>query len=397
MKVYALVMLPIGLVLSVVLCTWVLAWGRRRGWIDQGGREVHKQHDTATVNLGGVAITAALVLPMLLILLAVSLLSTSWIADWSPALAEHWPGLSSQLWMGWSLLLGMLVMHGTGLADDRLGLGPWLKLGIQIAVAVFLVLCCQLHLLTYLATAYGVVGNVASVILSVLWLVALMNAMNFMDNMDALAGGVAAIIVSAMFGVALSNEQWFVAAVAGLLLGSIVGFLFFNFSPARLFMGDNGSLVLGLLVGFISVRLNYTEIGSVDDMNLMAYLPLLAPVLWLSIPLYDLISVCIIRISHGTNPMQGDHNHLSHRLLRMNLGGPGAVGTIHLLTVMTCIGGVLVASLTPTTSWLGAVMTGATLLALMTLDISYSTVTGFDGREDEDEDDEDDDDDEEDE
>lgn len=394
MSALALFMLPIGLVLSVVLCKWLIGFGQRRGWLDRGGSERHKQHEQATVNLGGVAITVALVLPMLLILIAVSLIPVSWVAGRMPALGEHWPGLVSQAVIGWNLLIGIVLIHVTGLADDRLGLGPWVKLGVQAAVAVFLVVCCQLQLLTFLDSALGTFGNLLSVALSVLWLVAVMNAMNFMDNMDGLAGGVAAIIVSAMLGSAMANGQWFVAAMAGLLLGAIIGFLFFNLSPARLFMGDSGSLVLGLVLGFISARLNYTRIESVTDLDMVEFLPLVAPLLWLSIPLYDLVTVCAIRITHGRNPMHGDHNHLSHRLKRMNLGKPGAVGTIHLLTAVTCVGGVLVGSTNLTTSWLGAVITGATLLALLTLDVSYSTLHGYDTREDDDDDDDFDEDDE---
>ena len=376
MNMFAIVMLPVGFALSMVMCWRLLDFGRRKGWVDAVGVEQHKCHARPVPNLGGVAITAAVALPMLILLLLLAMVDSNTVAGVSLSLATHWPGLVQSQWIGWNLLLAMLVLHVVGVADDRLNLGPWLKLGVQGLLAVWLVMTCNLQVLTMLETWYGGFGQVASVAISAIWLVTVINAMNFMDNMDGLAGGVAAIITAAMLGVAMANGQWFVAATVALLLGAVLGFLLFNMPPARLFMGDGGSLVLGLLLGFVSIRLTYVDIDASLVPGAMRYMPLLMPLLWLAIPLYDLVSVSLIRIGRGRSPLRGDHNHLSHRLVRMNLGKTKAVGLIHLLTAITCMGALLVASASPVVSWLGAVIFGATLLGLLMLDLTHGTVQG---------------------
>lgn len=373
MMTFSLLMLPVGFVISVLLCTLLLAAGRRQRWLDKTGAERHKQHTQDTVNVGGVAIAAALVMPLLVIMGVVSLVSVGQVERVSPALAIHWPGLGSRLEMGWGLLLGLIVMHITGLTDDRVGLGPWIKLGIQAVVATMMVLCCDLQIMAFL-DAYGSAGSALSMVLSVGWLVAVMNAINFMDNADALAGGVAAIIAAAMLGMAVGQEQWFVAAMSALLLGAVVGFLVFNVPPAKMFMGDGGSLVLGLVLGFIAVRLTYVEMPRSQGVGFADALPLLSPLLWLTIPLYDMASVFVIRVQQGVSPMRGDHNHLSHRLMRLGLGSKQAVAVIHALTGVTCLGGLGVGfgSGSVRVAGLGAVV--AVVLGLLVMDLKYSTV-----------------------
>src|SRR5256714_8892875 len=149
----------------------------------------------------------------------------------------------------------MLGMHIMGLLDDRRALGPYLKLLVQIALAAALVIGFkEMRVLTAL-------GATLSVIVTIVWIVAITNAFNFLDNMDGLSAGVAAVCTVAFLAAALSIGQWFVAASLALLLGALLGFLCFNFPPASIFMGDSGSLVIGLVLGVLTIRTTYLRPG----------------------------------------------------------------------------------------------------------------------------------------
>ena len=377
MNLLALAMLPIGLLISLATAWRLIRVAREHGWLDHAGAERHKLHRGAVPNVGGVAIMWGIGAPLLMILLATWWLSPQQIAAISPSLGEHWPGLENTAWLGWNLLLSLIVLHAVGLADDRINLGPWVKLLAQVLVSLWLVLACELQVLSFLGGWWGSAGNNLSIALSVLWLVTVINAMNFLDNMDGLSAGVAAIIAATMLGAALAGGQWFVAAIAALVLGATLGFAAFNLPPAKLFMGDCGSLVLGLALGFISIRLTYVNMDAPPEVvsgGLLQYLPLTAPLWWLSTPIYDAVVVSVIRMTHGASPMRGDHNHLSHRLVRMRLSKPAAVMTIHGLTALTCLGGALIGSSTPSITLAGVTITGATLLTLVVIDLAYGTV-----------------------
>ena len=124
-----------------------------------------------------------------------------------------------------------MALHILGLIDDRKALGPYVKLIVQLAAAAALVIPFRdVRILTTL-------GTVPSVVLAILWIVAITNAFNFLDNMDGLSAGVAAVCTTAFLITAISIEQWFVAATLALLLGALLGFLFFNFPPGEDFHG----------------------------------------------------------------------------------------------------------------------------------------------------------------
>src|SRR6202044_554080 len=99
--------------------------------------------------------------------------------------------------------------------------------------------------------------GILSITISILWIAAITNAFNFLDNMDGLSAGVAAVCTGAFLFASITIQQWFVAAGLSLLLGALLGFLCFNFAPASIFMGDSGSLVIGLLLGVLTVRSTY--------------------------------------------------------------------------------------------------------------------------------------------
>jgi UDP-GlcNAc:undecaprenyl-phosphate GlcNAc-1-phosphate transferase len=261
-------------------------------------------------------------------------------------------------------MLGLL--HIMGLVDDRRHLGPFVKLAIQLVIAVVLAVVFNIRVLHLLEPYWGSFGFIASVVITILWMVVITNAINFLDNMDGLAGGVAAIIAALFLGATLINGQWFVAALSALLLGALIGFLVFNFPPAKVFMGDGGSLVVGMLLAIISIRTTYFD-STQGPSHLHA---ILMPLILLAVPLYDFTSVTLIRLSQGRSPFVGDQSHFSHRLVRKGLSKRTAVLVIWLCTLATGLSGVMLGSLTP---WQAVIAGGQTLIILAVLAILERT------------------------
>ena len=310
----------------------------RLGFVDKPGhRKIHK---APTPLGGGVAIFLAFVLPLLGVVAAV------WVVD--PAVPRL--GLSPQAWaayvggarqqtpMALALVAGAAVLHAMGLVDDRRALGPYLKLFVQLAVTIAVVLPFKpLWSLTALDDRLAAHG-VLAVTVSVLWVTAITNAFNFLDNMDGLSAGTAAVCTTSFLITALSIRQWFVAAALALLLGALVGFLCFNFPPASIFMGDSGSLVVGFLLGVLTIRTTYLPPGA--DFGAGWY-AVFAPVIVLAVPLYDLTVVSAIRLRNGKSPFVGDTNHFSHRLVRRGMSRRTAVLCIWLLTAATSVAAIV--------------------------------------------------------
>jgi len=204
-------------------------------------------------------------------------------------------------------------------------------------VITALVLAANLRILTFLDHA-SPGGNVVSAIVTVLWIAAVTNAFNFLDNMDGLSAGVASVCTAAFLVATLSIGQWFVAAGLALLLGSTLGFLWHNFPPAKIFMGDGGSLLIGLVLGVLTVRTTYLTPGTRWESH---WYSVFAPVIVLALPLYDLVVVSIIRLMRGKSPFVGDTNHFSHRLVNRGMSRRTAVLCLYLVSAATSIAAIL--------------------------------------------------------
>ena len=296
----------------------------RLGMLDVPGR--HKAHARPVPLLGGCAVFGAVLLPSLLVVALVRVWHADGPPGWLPAeVALHIPGAAAKAPQALGILAGAFALHVLGLIDDRRHLGPWLKLLVQVLVCTAVVLACNVRVLT-------VAGPVASIILSVLWLVAVTNAFNFMDNMDGLSAGVAAICTAALLAAAASIGQLFVSAWLCVLLGALGGFLPYNFPPARSFMGDAGSLVIGYLLGVLTCLTTYVRPGETYYLYGM-----FVPAVLLAVPLYDMVSVIWLRLRERSSPMVGDRRHFSHRLVRRGMSVRTAVLTIYLCTAGTAI------------------------------------------------------------
>jgi UDP-GlcNAc:undecaprenyl-phosphate GlcNAc-1-phosphate transferase len=326
-------LLPIlGLAVGSFVVSWVLTLlmiriAPRIGFVDKPGHR--KIHSNPKPLGGGVAIFIAFALPMLAALLAIHL---RLVPLDHPNWDKYAGGVIQQTPLAATLLGALLMIHIMGLIDDRKALGPYIKLIVQLVVAAMIVVPFKdVRALTAL-------GNASSTILTICWITAITNAFNFLDNMDGLSSGVAAVCTTAFLITAILIQQWFVAATLALLLGALLGFLWWNFPPAKIFMGDSGSLVIGFILGVMTIRTTYLTPGQ----NLGAgWYSVFVPVIVLALPLYDLIVVSIIRISRGKSPFVGDTNHFSHRLVARGMSRRTAVLCLYLVTASTAIAAIL--------------------------------------------------------
>ncbi len=369
----------VAFLIALPVCGVVMRSSRAMGWVDAPGSEPHKALLPGTrvgvPNTGGVGVFVAVAWPMVGVLLSVWVVPAGWWAEHLPAVSDHLAGLRRTSAVGGGLLAGLAAVHVLGLYDDRRALPALPKLLVQLAVALALVAWCDMRVL-HLLNAYGPAGVALSYAASVVWITVIVNAMNFLDNMDGLAAGVGLIIAGLYLAATLIGGQWFVAALAALLVGALAGFLVWNLPPARLYLGDGGSLVLGLMLACISVRTTYFDAlppgagpppaaADVDPSAQGAqWYGLLMPVLVMAIPLYDFLSVTVIRLLTGQSPFRGDHNHFSHRLRRLGLSKAAVLAVVYLATLATSLGGVMLGRLA---GWQAAVVAAQALCVLLVL------------------------------
>lgn len=335
--------LLVGFALSLCLTPLSRRLAPLFGLIDHP--DERKTHERPIPAAGGLAIFWSFAVPTLMI---------AWANEFLGALLpeELFASLDNEAGLLTAVVVGAALVHATGLLDDIVGLGPVAKLIAELLASAPLILVFDVLLLPrWLSPAI-------SIALTLTWFLVVINAFNFLDGMDGLMAGVA-IICAAEFGfVAASTRQASTTGLLALLIGILLGFLFFNRPPATVFSGDSGSLVVGYLIAFASVRITYADPASAQDAPWHA---VLAPLLVLAIPLYDLGSVVLIRLAQRRSPLASDRQHLSHRLTRRGLGTRQALPLICGFTFVTGIGGVLLIRL----SALQATLVAAQALGLL--------------------------------
>jgi UDP-GlcNAc:undecaprenyl-phosphate/decaprenyl-phosphate GlcNAc-1-phosphate transferase len=214
------------------------------------------------------------------------------------------------------ILIGATLVSFLGLWDDRHPLPASVKLvGQTLAAGVVVAAGVQIQLFA---------APWLNVVVSVVWMLTITNAINFMDNMDGVAGGVTAVAAGTFILLATLNGQQLVAPLAAALLGACIGFLVYNFNPATIFMGDGGSMFLGLVLAALAIKLRFP--GRADEVTWIV------PVLVLAVPLFDLALVLVSRTRRRVNPFTtGGKDHLSHRLVRAGATPREAALSIYLL------------------------------------------------------------------
>jgi UDP-GlcNAc:undecaprenyl-phosphate GlcNAc-1-phosphate transferase len=274
----------VPLVVTLVLTPVAARLARRLGILDHPAEQ--KFHLEATPYLGGAALAAGLVVV--------------------GALAA---GASAQLAV---FLLGGLVLAVWGLMDDWVTLPPSVKLLVEVAAGV------ALWLAGVRAGLFGVEG--LDLALTVVWVIAVTNALNLLDNMDGLAAGVSGVAALAFFGIAASRGDYLVGSFALAVAGASLGFLRHNLPPATIFLGDAGALMLGFLLAALGLKLDLVgEDGLVRSA---------VPVLILGVPLFDTLLVMIDRLRGGRPVFRGGTDHTSHRLASLGLSHGAVTATI---------------------------------------------------------------------
>ncbi|MFH1479382.1 MAG: hypothetical protein ABIG92_06410 [Candidatus Omnitrophota bacterium] len=211
------------------------------------------------------------------------------------------------------------IMFLFGLFDDIRHIKPYTKLIGQIIVASLLVVFgVRINIIPY---------DIVSVPLTVLWMLIIVNAINLLDNMDGLAAGVAAIISAILFLFTFLNGNFTVSLPALILAGSLFGFLRYNFSPAKIFMGDCGSMFIGFMLATITLQGSWKE-----STHLLMVLAI--PVLVLAVPIFDTAFVALMRGLSSRNVFQGGKDHISHRMVVLGLSDKKAVMVLYIICIV---------------------------------------------------------------
>jgi UDP-GlcNAc:undecaprenyl-phosphate GlcNAc-1-phosphate transferase len=328
------------LIFSIALTVAILATpvsivlARRWGAIDYpGGRRIHQQ---PIPRLGGLAIYTAFWLAVML---------TQW-------LTQRWDN------QYWGLFLGSTIIFLVGIWDDIKGIRPLIKLSGQLLAAVVLVFFgfrltfVSLPLFNKISNL-GVYGVYIGAFLAVFWVVGLVNTINISDGLDGLAAGICFGAALLLFWSAYRTGQIPSSFLTLALAGATLGFLFYNFHPAHVFMGDSGSMFLGYLIGGISIM------GLLKKATVLG---LVFPLLVLGMPLTDMVFAIIRRKWKGRSIAQADRGHLHHRLLDAGLSQRTAVLLLYVMSA--CFG--LAAVLLDQGYWLeGLVLFLAVLVLLL--------------------------------
>lgn len=205
-----------------------------------------------------------------------------------------------------------LALGAMGLVDDLHGLNPFVRLIFEVAGAVTLFTAgvrVEIFDLTVL-----------NLLLTALWVAGITNAFNLLDNMDGLSAGIAAISSFFFFLIAAINGQFLVAGLAAALTGCAIGFLRHNFHPAKIYMGDAGSLYLGFLLAVLGIKLRFDAPEQITFM---------VPILVLGVAIFDTVLVTATRLINRKNPWSGGRDHTSHRIVFVGISVPVAVALIY--------------------------------------------------------------------
>ena len=279
----------IALSVTAFSTPWIRRIAIAAGFVD--APNARKVHTTPVPLLGGIGIFAGAVVAVLLI----------------------YEGRVPRSIAG-ALIAGTMVAL-IGVLDDRRGLSPALRLLVQVAAAAVLV-------------GFGVrvrlpVPAILNYALTLLWILGITNAINLLDNMDGLSAGVSAVAAAFLALLGAINGQYLVSALAAAILGSCIGFLRYNFKPARIFMGDAGAYFLGFWLAVLGIQLRFPQ-----NVNFVTWM---VPVLVLGLPIFDTALVTISRLRRGVHPFTGGQDHLSHRLVQRGFSQREAVLLLYLI------------------------------------------------------------------
>ena len=345
-----------ALAISLILVPLVRRIAISRTIMDAPGG--HKSHTLPVPYLGGLAMVVAFSVAVIAgALVRQDLSFVDGAISFNPG-GIFEPGASTlgELLLVLALALALSVM---GLVDDLRGLHPYVRLAVELGVAVALI-------------AYGIqlkspLPDSIDTIITVIWIIGITNAMNLLDNVDGLAAGVTGVAGATFFVLAYANNQPFTALLAIGLAGCTLGFLRSNFHPAKIYMGDAGSLYLGFLLSYIGLKIK------VDSRETSQFF---VPAVVLGVALLDTTLVVISRIKRGVSPFEGGKDHVSHRLMRLGVSVRRGVTIILLAACMLgCIGIALSKAKSDVGYWMLASLASMALVTTVLLTTKRAVLT----------------------
>jgi UDP-GlcNAc:undecaprenyl-phosphate/decaprenyl-phosphate GlcNAc-1-phosphate transferase len=298
----------------------------KTGYLDRP--QDNKRHAHAMPLLGGVAIFFAFVAAILSQSDVIALFSMS-----NRVLA---------------ILCGAFILVVLGLIDDKIGMGPEIKLLGQF-IAAMIVYKSGIRI-TFLGNYY------LNLFVTYLWIIGMTNAFNLLDNMNGLSAGIG-IIASFFFGIiSWMNGQGIASIISFCLCGSCLGFLRYNFPKAKIFMGDTGSLMIGFILATIAIYGNWKSMGLVTSLSV--------PLLVLAYPIFDTTLVTIVRIVQGRSIFQGGKDHSSHRLALMGFKAKNTVFLVYIICILLGLAALFVSKTTFKVAVLIIIIAAAALILL---------------------------------
>jgi UDP-GlcNAc:undecaprenyl-phosphate GlcNAc-1-phosphate transferase len=260
-------------------------------------------------------------------------------------------------WGVWGFLSGSVLLFAIGLYDDFRPMAPAAKLVGQILAATLIIL------LGYTSTFFSpkipnsLIAQIPNILFTYLWMVGITNAINLLDNMDGLAAGIAFITSAVLSYFFWRSGNFSLLWVTLALAGSLLGFLVYNFPPARIFMGDSGSLFIGFTLAALAIA-NQKQRAS----DVLATLGV--PTLLFLLPILDTVLVTFTRLLRGQSPVQGGRDHTSHRLIAFGLSERQALWVLYGVALVSAV---LAASLERLNYWLSLALVPLLTLSLAVL------------------------------
>lgn len=270
----------IALLTAIIMTPIIISISKRLNLVDQPDNR--KQHQNAVPSIGGLAIFFG-------------------IATGFLYLQPEYPQMTA-------IIIGAIIMLLTGFLDDIFDLRPSLKLLGQIlaaSVVAYSGLVIEKLTLPFMGTVF--LGEYIGIALTIFWIVAAANAINLIDGLDGLAGGVSTIAFISILIMAIMDYRMIVIGLCVLLIGSTVGFLVFNFHPAKIFMGDTGALFLGYSIAIISMLGLFKNV---------AFFSFVIPIIVIALPVFDTLLAIIRRVQNKQGVSVADRNHIHYRLLK---------------------------------------------------------------------------------
>ncbi len=332
--------LALATILLTLILTPIVRWlAQRSGALDRPGpRRVHVE---AVPTLGGLA-------------MVVATLGVAWLARALPGPAQE---LDVRPLLG--LSLAALPLLGLGIVDDTVGVPPWVKLAVQLLAGIILVSFGYSVPLVTNPFGAPVTAGWWGGPLGVIWVVVVINAINLIDGIDGLASGVVLIAAATLWWVGRGHMDFYVMFIASLLIGTTAGFLVYNFPPARIFMGDTGSLFLGLVLAAASL---------LENRKATTTAALLFPLTALAVPLTDSVFAFARRVKAGRPVFSADREHVHHRLLAIGLSPRAAVVALWCLCAACAALSIVLETLPHS---LGLLLVGAVGIALI---VAYRSI-----------------------